>query len=378
MDSITFLSRQIITLYQQHLKQIGLNAAIHFEFEGGFSAPLRQSDMQHHGLNYAKVNAALKKHGIAGELKPEFWRNQWEYVSLFNGQTPLEEAEYLAKTLTLLPHLFAEQGIAKVYYQPVLWSADSVRMAAGTKDIFAPQKQAVHIPNAVQINISVWDKHNNNLVAETELGEYLQHCLLSTSLNNCLLYLPEEDAFKRLNLKSDFDLESELSSPNDISGGHQGSVALYRQLGKHNQVLGEKALLADCNGNVLLSEFAWQKTARIEHRLGASSHLYNPFLNMVYALANVVNAIKPFINHLGQFDKRIKPEYEAFTPVLLPTSLNDSGEKKGAISLFASDVWLVESIHQLVSQVEHNKAHLQLGEKLKSAVLAQYQKNIII
>ena len=46
-----------------------------------------------------------------------------------------------------------------------------------------------------------------NLVATTELGERLQQQLLKASYANCLLFLPEEEAFERLQLKQRYDLQ---------------------------------------------------------------------------------------------------------------------------------------------------------------------------
>ena len=66
----------------------GFKPVVHFELEGVFEATNNRQ-----GLDYPGVNRALARLNIDGELKTEFWDNQWEYVSLFKGQTPLKEAK---------------------------------------------------------------------------------------------------------------------------------------------------------------------------------------------------------------------------------------------------------------------------------------------
>ena len=74
----------------QHLLNIlekkGFKTLVHFELEGVFE--LRDN---HKILDYAGVNQKLIKLDIDGELKSEYWKNQWEFVSLFNGQSPLKK-----------------------------------------------------------------------------------------------------------------------------------------------------------------------------------------------------------------------------------------------------------------------------------------------
>lgn len=375
MNNRTPLPVQAIILLQNHIKQLGFTPVIHFELEGCFQLDAKRKKFS---LNYQKINRQLAIAGIDGELVPEYWSNQWEYVSLFNGQSPLKEAENLSHALTILPRLFAEQGIKQTLIKPVVWAGDKGKLANGSGDIFTTETRAVHIPNAVQINISAIDNEGKNIIVERGFGEYLQQCFLDTSLNCCLIYLPEEEAFERLALKSKYGLAAELCSPIDISGGHQGSIALYKERGKHNQAMGEEPLLYDHNNEVLLSQLNWQKTARIEHRLGASSLDYNAYFNIIYALLNLIDALEVY--KAGKCRQLLRQETHQQD---LPFSLydNNSSAKMGAISLFENDCWFSESLNKLSFQsfaAKNLAGQSQLGDKIKQMILAPYQNKLIL
>jgi hypothetical protein len=352
----------IISCQQDYLYQQGCQAHLHFELEGCFSGK------DAHLVNLAHINRWLNHYHIAGELVHEYWQNQWEYVSHFQGQTPLQEANYLYFVLNNLAKIVAKQGNITTLIKPVVWSGDEGKLATGCNNIFTHDNRSVHIPNAIQLNISLSDITNGlNLVAEGEFALHLQNSLLKTSLACGLLYLPEEEAFERFSLKTKYGLADELCSPDDISGGYQGSIALYRQVGKHNQKMGEKALFYNQQQQALISEYHWQKTARIEHRLGAASQLYNPYVNVVFALANVIDVI----------DNKNNSQYCQSKSAKLPASLYDSNVSVGAISLFAQDTWFAEHLDTFM---EKNSKKLdpfcltnrKLGTQLKKLVLAQY------
>ncbi|WDE02030.1 hypothetical protein SG35_025470 [Thalassomonas actiniarum] len=368
------MARQVIGLLESYIHKLGYSPAVHFELEGCYRFPPCRANQE---LDFALLNRQLGSLGIDAELVPEYWSHQWEYVSVFNGQTPLKEADNLAFALEKLPYLFAQQGVVQTLITPVVWCGDKGQLALGCSNIFSGEARAVHIPNAVQINISASNGSGENIIAKHGFGEYLQQCFLQTSLACCLLYLPEEDAFERLLLKSRYGLAKELCSPVDISGGHQGSIALYKEYGKHNQDMGVEPLLYDAANQVLLSRKNWQKTARIEHRLGASSKHYNPYLNVVFALVNLVDALEVY-NHKGcQAGLKAPP-----APVSLPGALNHDKDGFDAVSLFARQQWFSERINavQLNMQTAKDMADLsvensgKLGDKLKSSVLAKYQQ----
>ncbi len=356
------LAKKTIVLLQNYLQTLGFKAVIHFELEGCYSFLNKNTNKK---LNFKTINRTLASLNIAGELVPEYWKNQWEYVSKFSGQTPLTEADNLAFVIKNLPSILAEQGIDNTLIKPVVWSGDQGKLAIDCDNVFIADNRAVHIPNAVQINVSVLNQANENIVAESSFGDYLQQSFLSSSLACSLLYLPEEEAFERLALKTRYGLAQELCSPVDISGGHQGSIALYKKLGKHNQAMGVKTLLVDQHNKALLSESHWQETARIEHRLGASSIDYCPYINVVFALLNVIEALNKY-----EISQALELSH---TAIALPKSLKASDQDIGAIALFEKSQWFNESINH-VEKIFSTDLPENLGDKLKKSILNKYQQ----
>ncbi len=371
MNSNNALTRQILQLLQQHIRLLGFTPLVHFELEGCCRFPKYLANPK---INFAVINAKFKALGIEGTLVPEYWLHQWEYVSDFSGQTPLKEAQNLAYAMSLLPQWFAEQGVEATLIKPVIWSGDKGQLAQSSKNIFSHENRAVHIPNAVQINISALDANGNNIICDHGFGEYLQQCFIETSLACCLLYMPEADAFERLALKTKYGLDGELCSPTDISGGHQGSIALYKELGKHNQPMGLEAVLLDQFHQPLVSEHNWQKTARIEHRLGASSIHYDPYLNVIYALANLIDALD--IYQQGRCQEMLKVQQ---TEQMLPMQLKGSSNGFDAVTLFKESDWLSERINRsqqyindLALEPVKSMINTDLGGQLKRSVLAKF------
>jgi len=375
MLAVNHVAIQAIKILQVYIEHLGFKPLIHFELEGCFYSDLNKNTKP---LDYSVINKQLAALNIDGKVIPEYWSNQWEYISLFNGQSPLKEAHNLAGAIKKLPQLFVLQGFNKTLIKPVVWSGDSGKLAKGSKDIFTSEQRAVHIPNAIQMNISALDKNGVNIIPHQKFGEYLQQSFLRSSLPCCLLYLPEEEAFERLKLRDQYGLFEELCSPNDISGGHQGSIALYNKVGKHNQLMGEEPLLYDQNNNVMVSTYDWQKTARVEHRLGASSAHYNAYTNVVFGLINLVEALE---HYSADNDKEFKADEVSMN--VLPESLFDTKDKKGALSLFIENEWFNTSLNNIerkVNKLLSNKYKVNegLGDKLKSEIVNTFQQSIII
>lgn len=366
MSEINRLAKMAILVLQDHIDSYGYTPRVHFELEGGY----RRSDPAKE-LNFDAINSALKQRNILGELKPEYWLNQWEYVSDFAGQSPYKEACDFAAATDVLPTLLKQHGATDVVIRPILWEGDQGRLEPGCANIFSIDKRPVHIPNAVQVNISA-DKNGRNIVPENQFGERLQQRLLDTSLECCLLYLPESEGFERLKLKHDYDLDAELSSPHELSGGHQGSIALYKDVGKHNQPLGLTPLVFDNQNQVIASTQDWRSTSRIEHRLGAASMQYNPYANVAFALCNLVEAIMAAEQ---QLPLEHAPEHQ------LPTTLFGNSEQPGAFELFESGQWFARSINQSVYAVKKRNKQFEnvpenLGEQLKHSIIAQYKRKL--
>jgi hypothetical protein len=368
MNSTSSFARQLIIALQRHIKSIGFTPVIHFELEGCYQ--FNPSYKGPTNLNFLLINQALKQLNINGHLIAEYWSNQWEYVSSFEGQLPLKEADNLTRAIAVLPRLLAQQGVEKTLIKPVVWSGDKGKLAPDCANVFSGDSRDVHIPNAIQMNISVNNSDNKNIISDAGFGEYLQQCFLTTSLPCSLLYLPEEEAFDRFALKSKYGLEEELCSPSDISGGHQGSIALYKKWGKHNQAMGEHVLIYDQHHQAIKTQQNWQESARIEHRLGASSLLYNAYVNVAFALLNVIDGLEAYLNGACQ---QLINKKEVVTP--LPTSLYSSSNSLGAIDLFHQHNWFAERSNEITKNMGMKD---KLGDQLKQAILSPYQTPDII
>jgi len=368
------LSIQLIKLLQRTLIDLGYHPKVHFELEGCY-----QQSAGHQKISFRLLNQWLEQHGIEGKLIPEYWRNQWEFVSEFAGQTPEKEAKNLDFVLHHLQGAFSKFNFGKVTIKPVIWSGDRGKMAEGSSQIMSRDTRSVHIPNAIQMNVSVLNRQGENLMVKDDFGERLQQKFLQKSLGCCLLYLPEEEAFERFALKTQYGLYDELCSPYDISGGHQGSIAFYKDKGKHNQAMGLEPLLYGIDDQVLLSKQDWHATARIEHRLGAASMAYDPYVNVIFALLTIIETIEEA--RLNQAVV-VQDKHQA-----LPTSLYDQKDATsiayGAITLFGKDDWFSQKIDQLIELSRNEQAQLtdipnNAGTTLKHMILARYQTQPVI
>ena len=163
-----------------------------------------------------------------------------------------------------------------------------------------------------------------------------------------------------------------------LSGDYQGSIALYKEKGKHNQAMGLEPLFFAPDNSVLHYAGDWRKTARVEHRIGATSKNYDPYLNMLFILINVLEGISKW-----QANKTVPN----FADKALPVSLYDhqnihneilqgAQQKLGALSLFKNDSWLVNKINYYCQDIS-NKNGLNLGEKIKEMTLSKYQPSVI-
>ena len=144
--------------------------------------------------------------------------------------------------------------------------------------------------------------------------------------------------------------------------------------------MGEEPILYDKYNQVLSVQQNWQKTARIEHRLGAASSDYNPYLNVIYGLLNVVDAVEAYEdNHYSS------PPYFAPTPLpqsLITDKLDENG--LGAIDLFKASSWFSQGLNTIEEKCTGLKANdaldcpIRLGDIIKEMILDHYQKKITI
>lgn len=351
--------KDLLVIMGEYLNGFGYTPHIHYELEGTcvLSSGVKT-------LDFDKVNRFLQGQGIQARLKPEYWECQWEWESLFLGQSPVKVSDDLSYSLIHLPLILMACGAKEVSIKPVSWSAAKNRFAKGYQSIRSVDGAVVHIPNSIQISISASLEDGSNALLQREFGEVLQRNFMRTSRNCCLFYCPEEEAFNRLSLKKQYDLSNELSSPEDISGGTTGSVAFYKEIGKHGQLLGEKPLVYDQFGNPLVKEINWERFSRIEHRLGSSSIYYNPYLCSLYALANMSDAID-IVNG-------IEREGDCQTiETKLPDSLYSDG---GAIDLFLKDTWFINRLRKDISgYLTSNLFELLVGNLVESLAFSKFR-----
>lgn len=355
--------RAVIQHLINKLEHQGLKPVMHFELEGMYRTKNNAL------IDFSPINKALKGLGILGTLKKEYWPFQWEFVSDFVGQSPLTEADSLAQAMLHIPKLFAVQGAERVFLSPVVWQATKAKYLPESSVLFGNNNGMVHVPNAIQINISLLNADKQNLMADSTLGEWVQFHLLQQSLRCCLLFLPENDAFRRLQLRSLFGLDAELSSPFELSGGHQGSIALYREKGKHNQPMGQEPLLVNAKSEVIAYKHDWRKTSRVEHRLGATSTLYDPYVNTIFILLAVLDAVRDW--------QQFPTEPASFEDCQLPTTLTSGAGQSGAIELFEQEEWFATQIDHYCQDLAGEKNH-SIGNRVKQhylRMIKQHAKN---
>ena len=146
-----------------------------------------------------------------------------------------------------------------------------------------------------------------------------------------------------------------------------------KEKGKHNQAMGLEPLFFAADNSVLHYAGDWRKTARVEHRIGATSNNYDPYLNMLFILINVLEGIGKW-----QADEPLAKFEDKALPVSLydQQSKQEQYEKLGALSLFKNDSWFANKI-DFYCQNMPNTNVVNLGEKIKNMVLSQYQRSVI-
>jgi hypothetical protein len=125
--------------------------------------------------------------------------------------------------------------------------------------------------------------------------------------------------------------------------------------------------------SVLTYSGDWKNTARVEHRLGATSSAYDPFMNIVFILLNTLDALQRW-----QASDSLPPDYVAKD---LPGSMYDgqtlTERQVGAITLFEKSDWFSNSIDRYCTNLLRDLEG-SLGESLKAAFLQQFKPNFIL
>ena len=160
---------------------------------------------------------------------------------------------------------------------------------------------------------------------------------------------------------------------------------MYKQRGKHNQKMGLSPVLYDSKHRVLTSTQNWRALSRVEHRLGAASQYFNPFVNVVFALANLADALKQKRNSPTRRSReynqnQVNPDAPCLSPTQeLPRSLLNDGKNSGALEIFQQGQWFATAVNQAVAEIKEidkKSIPLNLGSLLKQAVLDFYCTSI--
>jgi len=251
---------------EKTLKERQLKISINIEAEGGYR--INESNFDENNF-YNQTNQRIRNLNINARIKPEFWANQWEYESDFQISNVNKVLQDYDKFLDNLNEIFEPQT---PIFEPILFDWQKTK-----------EGKSVHIPNSVQLNLSLW-KDNKNFLVDKDFACLLQNLLIENSINNLIFFIPNQAALDRIFLRNEYDLWEELSSPNDISGGNQGSIGCYLELNKKNQPNTKEGFFNEYKNN-------WHERARIEFRLASSSLNYNIYLHTFFVMIITFEAI---------------------------------------------------------------------------------------
>ncbi len=275
--------KEIINLVEEILKQRQLKISINIEAEGGYK--INESNFDENNF-YNKINQTIKSLNIKARIKPEFWKNQWEYESDFQVSNVNNVLQDYDKFLDNLNKIFAPQI---PIFEPILYDWQKTE-----------EGKSVHVPNSVQLNLSVW-KENKNLLTDKNFAYFLQNLLIENSIKNLIFFIPNQAALDRIFVKDEYDLKEELSSPNNISGGNQGSIACYLELNKKNKPNTIDGFFNDDKSN-------WHERARIEFRLASATYDYDIYLHVFFVMIITLEAILKY-----QENNKILPNNNSYS-----------------------------------------------------------------
>lgn len=260
-----------IALIENILGEKDIKSSINIELEGIY---LDNKNLQKNSF-YQKVNNELKRLEIKGKLKPEFWKNQWEYESDFQIGNIIQTINNYQKFHKNINQIFFPQipNIQPISYK---WQESGGKL--------------IHVPNAIQINISLW-KRGYNIISNKNFAFFLQNSLVRNSVDNLLFFIPNQKSLDRLFLKEEHGLEKKLMSPHDISGGNKGSIACYLEKNKKDLPNNLKLNYDNLNYKIADHQYNWQKNSRIEFRLASADLEYNLQLHIVFIMLIILDSL---------------------------------------------------------------------------------------
>jgi len=319
-----------ILLIDNILEEKGIKSSINIELEGTY---LDNDNLQKNNF-YQKANNELKKLGIKGKLKPEFWKNQWEYESNFQIGNTIQTINGYQKFYHNTNKIFFPQ-IPNI--QPISYNWQEL------------DGKLIHVPNAIQINISLWKK-GFNMLSDKNFAFFLQNTLIRDSVNNLIFFIPNQKSLDRLFLKEDYDLKEKLMSPHEISGGTKGSIACYLEKDKKDLPNNLKLNCDNLHYKIADHKYDWQKNARIEFRLASADLEYNLQLHIVFIMLAMLESL--ILYDEGKEYNQIKATYK------VPRKFYDS-ELDNIITRYEDGLFLDKKTH-LFSKKLQEKSFSQL------------------
>lgn len=319
-----------ILLIENILEEKNIKSSINIELEGTY---LDNNNLQKNNF-YQKANNELKKLEIKGKLKPEFWKNQWEYESDFQIGNTIQTINNYQKFYKNINQIFFPQ-IPNI--QPISYKWQEL----GGK--------LIHVPNAVQINISLWEK-GFNMLSDKNFAFFLQNSLMRDSVNNLIFFVPNQKSLDRLFLKKDYDLKEKLMSPHEISGGTKGSIACYLEKNKKDLPNHLKLNYDNLHYKIADHKYDWQKNSRIEFRLASADLEYNLQLHIIFIMLVILGSL--ILYEKGNIYNQLKTTYN------IPRKFYDS-ELDNIITRYEDGLFLDKKTH-LFSKKLQEKRFLQL------------------
>lgn len=345
------LNTEIIHWICHFFKDKGISISFNLEIEG----VIKHSNQQH--INFEQLNKTRQELGIQGQFKPEFWKNQWEFETTFGIGNVSSTLQNYTRFINNLNTLFYP---LKPLLIPVAYQFETGEIAKQNTNIFVNTSKVIHIPNAIQVNISLW-KEKQNLLANKAFAYHLQNKLIKNSVSNLLFSIPNQRALDRLHLTSSYNLSQELCSPHNISGGHTGSIAYYAETNKKNSPLNPDHIILNQHGKMEFFRNNWQEKARIEYRLASSCLDYNIYNHCSFILLNCLSSYFSF----RQSPQKSNPKVYAISKTF------NGKHPSSIVNQFRKSKFLSSWVQQHVNDFNHKNKTVFIKS------LDQLQQNIL-
>ena len=183
-------------------------------------------------------------------------------------------------------------------------------------------------------------------------------------MSNLIFSIKHQVTLDRLHLKSSYNLDQELSSPCDISGGNTGSIAYYAETNKKNTQLNPEKILLNHQGDMVYFKNNWHHKAQIEYRLASSCIHFNLYNQCNFLLLNCLSSYLSFKKTAQKPIKKTCPISKLFY----------SNHKPSILLQFKNDAFLIKwsQEHSKNIQAVNKQAFLSTLHQLHENILKQY------